>query len=283
MSGADTRVLTEDELGRFCEYLYRRTGMIFGENKRYYIDRRVADRMRATGDADFRAYFDRLRGDAAELEQAINAFTVNETYFYREPHQFACLASDLLPALVQGREPGSRVRILSNPCATGEEPYSIAIWLLENWPMVDAYNIDITGADIDTAALAQARAGFYEPRSLSRLPPHIAEAYFEPDGAGHRLIRDLRESVTFEAANLVDAGAMRALGRFELVFCRNVLIYFDDAARRTVAEHLFDVLVPGGFLLLGHTESMARIDDRFLSRRFRDAVVYQRPAGAEGK
>jgi chemotaxis protein methyltransferase CheR len=272
------RALSEEELERFCEYLYRRTGMTFGENKRYYIDRRIADRMRATQEADFRSYFGRLRSQPGELEQVINAFTVNETYFYREPHQFACMSRSLLPLLVKGREAGSRVRILSDPCSTGEEPYSVAIWLLENWPLVDAYNIEIVGADIDTAALEQAREGWFEPRSLSRLPGALVESYFEPHDSGRRrIIRDLRESVSFTAANLIDGASMSPLGRFDLVFCRNVLIYFDEAARRTAAEHLFHALVPGGYLLLGHTESMGRIDDRFETRRFEDAVVYQRP------
>ena len=271
--------LTEEELERFCEYLYRRTGMSFGESKRYYIDRRVAERMKATGDAEFRDYFGRLRSERGELEHVINAFTINETYFYREAHQFACMSRELLPALVRGREPGSRVRILCNPCATGEEPYSVALWLLENWLLVDAYNIEIVGADVDTAALGLAKEGWYEPRSLSRLPAELVDAYFEPaSGDRRRIIRDLRESVSFTSANLIETASMRALGGFDLVFCRNVLIYFDDAARRTAAEHLYDALVPGGFLLLGHSESMSQIDDRFSLRRFEDAVVYQRSA-----
>ena len=257
MSRADAigRALTEEELERFCEYLYRRTGMTFGESKRYYIDRRVGERMKATGDLDFRDYFGRLRSERGELEQVINAFTVNETYFYREAHQFACMSRELLPALVRAREAGSRVRILCIPCASGEEPYSVALWLLENWPLVDAYNVEIVGADIDTAALGQAREGWYEPRSLSRLSTELVDAYFEPaDGDRRRIIRDLRESVSFTSANLIEAASLRALGQFDLIFCRNVLIYFDDAARRSAAEHLYDALIPGGFLLLGHSE-----------------------------
>ncbi len=106
----------------------------------------------------------------------------------------------------------------------------------------------------------------------------MVDAYFEPaDGERRRIIADLRESVSFATANLIEAASMRALGEFDVAFCRNVLIYFDDAARRTAAEHLYDALIPGGFLLLGHGESMGQIDDRFAVRRFEDAVVYQRP------
>ena len=106
----------------------------------------------------------------------------------------------------------------------------------------------------------------------------MVNAYFEPaDGNRRQIIRDIRESVSFTAANLIEAASMRALGDFDVVLCRNVLIYFDNAARRTAAEHLYDALSPGGFLLLGHSEAMGQVDDRFGVRRFDDAVVYQRP------
>lgn len=277
---AGDQVLTREDLARLCDYIYRRTGMTFGESKRYYIDRRVAERMRATGDGDFRAYFARLRSDPRELQRTVNLFTVNETYFYRELHQLRCLSRTLLPAVVADKAPGDRVRIWSNPCSTGEEAYSIAIWLLENWSMVDAYNIEIVGSDIDTEALEAARRGLYEHRSVSHLPKSVVHAYFEPPAPSYQLIQDLRESVVFTPANLVDRPSMEAQGEFDVIFCRNVLIYFDDASRRTAAELLYDRLKPGGFLLLGHTESMARIDDRFAVRQLEDAIVYQRPEAA---
>jgi len=275
-------LLSADELARFCEYIYRRTGLTFGETKRYYVDRRVAERMAATGDATFAAYFARLRTHDRELEATVNAFTVNETYFYRELHQLRCLSRSLLPEIAARRGPGDRIRIWSAPCSTGEEPYSIAIWLLENWPLVDAYNVEINGSDIDSGALDEARDGRYEARALSRLPREVVEAYFhEPYGGQARtsrqIIADLRESVTYSTVNLIDRASVTAHGQFEVIFCRNVLIYFDEASRRTAAEHLFASLRPGGFLCLGHTESMGRIDDRFVVRRFDDAVVYQRP------
>jgi chemotaxis protein methyltransferase CheR len=254
--------------------------MRFGESRRAYIDRRVAERLAATGEPSFRDWFARLRSDAAELQQAVNLFTVNETYFYREAYQLRCLTRALLPALVAGREAGGRVRLWSNPCSTGEEAYSIALWLLEEWPMVDAFNVEIIGSDIDSLALAAAREGLYQARAVERLPPAVLRDYFRPEGAGWRLIPDLRESVAFHPANLVDRQSMAAQGRFDVIFCRNVLIYFDDASRRTAAELLYDALAPGGFLLLGHAESMQRIDDRFVVRRFEETVVYQRPPDA---
>lgn len=272
------RTLSADDIRRLCEFLYRRTGMIFGESKRYYIERRVAERIAATGVRSFPAYFAHVEIDDGEVEQLINIFTVNETYFYREEHQLQCLSRTLLPSIVQQRKPGDLVRIWSVPCSTGEEPYSIAIWLLENWPIVDAYHIEIVGSDIDTQVLQEAQTGDYGDRALSRLPPDVVERYFEPPRDGHRrIIEDLRESVKFTVANLVDPASVAAQGGFDIVFCRNVLIYFDDASRLLAANNLYDSLHPGGYICLGHTESMSRISKRFDLRRFEDAIVYQRP------
>ena len=272
------RTFTADEIRHLCAFLYQRTGMIFGESKRYYIERRIAERMEATGARSFPAYFSHIEADPGEVEHLINVFTVNETYFYREEHQLHCLGRSLLPSIVATRRPGDLVRIWSVPCSTGEEPYSIAIWLLENWPLVDAYHIEIVGSDIDTRVLDAALSGDYGERALSRLPADVVERYFEPRGDGQRrLIEDLRESVKFTKANLVDTASVAAQGRFDIVFCRNVLIYFDDASRLIAANNLYDALQPGGYICLGHTESMTRISKRFALRRFEDAIVYQRP------
>ena len=271
-------LLSSEDLQRLSDFLYRQTGMLFGESKRYYIERRVADRMATTGSESFSIYFNVLRADAGEREALVNAFTVNETYFYREEHQLACLSRDLMPDLAKSRKPGDKIRIWSAPCSTGEEAYSIAIWLLENWRMVDAYNVEIVGSDIDTQALRAARGGLYGDRALARLPEAVRQAYFEP-AKRHRfqIIDDLRESVSFTSANLIDGPSLKAHGRFDVIFCRNVLIYFDDASRLTATRNLYDRLTPGGYLCLGHTESMSRISDQFVARRFEDAVVYQRP------
>jgi chemotaxis protein methyltransferase CheR len=268
--------LSTDEMRRVAELLYRHTGMTFGEKKRYYVERRIADRMAKLGIGDVRAYLS-LAAAGGEAEQLINAFTVNETYFYREDHQLAALSKAILPEVVRHRKPGDLVRIWSMPCATGEEPYSIAIWLLENWPIVDVYNIEIVGSDIDTAVLEAARAGRFNARSLDRLPPGVVETYFEPEHRHRRkIIDDLRDSVRFTAANLVDQVSVATQGKFDVILCRNLLIYFDDASRLVAADNLYAALNPGGFLCLGHSESMARISDRFTLVRLEDAIVYRR-------
>lgn len=278
MSGPGIPPLSPDDLIRLCEFLYKRTGIQYGESKRFYIERRLTERMSRVGLNRFAEYFGLLRSTGPEVEQLINSFTVNETYFYREEGQLRCLSRSLLPEIVRGRGPGDLVRIWSVPCSTGEEPYSIAIWLLENWRLVDAYNIEIVGSDIDTRVLAEAAVGIYGERALSRLFPELVARYFRSeDGFFKQIIEDLRESVKFTQTNLVDASAMADQGKFDVIFCRNVLIYFDDASRLAASHNLYEALNGGGFICLGHSESMSRISDRFEVRRFEDAIVYQRP------
>jgi chemotaxis protein methyltransferase CheR len=269
--------LSGPELIRLCDFLYRRTGMLFGESKRYYIDRRVAERVVATQSISFAAYFALLVSSPSETEQLINSFTVNETYFYREEHQLRSLSQSLLPSIIANKRPGDRIRIWSVPCSTGEEPYSIAIWLLENWRLVDAYNVEIVGSDIDTAVLRHAEAGEYGQRALSRLSPDIRNAYFQRVDEEHwQIIDDLRESVSFRNANLIDRASVAKEGKFDVIFCRNVLIYFDDAARSLAVGHLRDAMTAGGYICLGHTESMGRISADFKAVRVDDSIVYQR-------
>jgi chemotaxis protein methyltransferase CheR len=276
--------VTGEQLRRLCDFLYRRTGMVFGEAKHYYVDRRIRERIAATGAGSFPVYFDRLRGDArGELEHLVNAFTVNETYFYREDYQLRCLTNDLVARIVAGKPAGGALRVWSVPCSTGEEAYSIALWLLENWPGVDAYDIEIVGSDIDTRALDAAREGIFGKRALQRLPPEAVARYFVAlDAERWQILEDLRRSVRFSPVNLVEAAQTRAEGRFDVIFCRNVLIYFDDASRRIAAENLYESLVPGGYICLGHAESMSRISPLFEVCRFADAIVYQRPPLGEG-
>jgi chemotaxis protein methyltransferase CheR len=285
-SGGGTGI-TDAEFLRFRDFFYRHTGIFFAENKRYYVDKRIEDRIAATDSPSFQSYFALLRAGQGgeEMKQLVSRFTVNETYFYREEHQFRCMSTSLLPAILAGRRRDRPIRIWSVPCSTGEEPYSIAMWLLENWPEVDRYDVEITGSDIDTDALRIAQAGTCGPRALMRLPSAVKARYFEQLAGGHwRLVHALRDSVQFTHVNLVDATQTAAYRGFDIVFCRNLLIYFDDASRRLAVENIYDCLAPGGFVCLGHSESMSRISPLFEVRRFPDAIVYQKPeqTGGEG-
>jgi len=271
--------VTQQEVRRLCEFLYRRTGMSFADNKRYYVDRRLAERIVATKSESFQSYFAILRSDVDhEIEHLVNAFTVNETYFYREEHQLRCMTSNLLDNVIRAKKPGESIRIWSIPCSTGEEPYSIAIWLMENWREVDSYNIEIVGSDIDTRALKAAADGVYGDRALARLSGDVIARYFQKvENNSYRIDPGLRDSIQFTRANLIDASEMALYHSFDIVFCRNLLIYFDDSSRRIAAENLYDCLHPSGYICLGHSETMSRISPLFRVCRFYDAIVYQKP------
>jgi chemotaxis protein methyltransferase CheR len=272
--------ITEADFLKFRDFFYRKTGIFFEESKRYFVDKRLIERIEATGADCFRAYFVALRFEAngAELQQLVNAMTVNETYFFRENYQFDCMVNSMLGEIVTRKRPGERVRIWSVPSSTGEEPYTIAMYLLERWPLIEQYDVEIISSDIDTQVLKSAERGVYSKRSVANLPRAYLNKYFTPDGQdGYVISRDLVNAVEFSHANLTDAADMKRFRNIDLVFCRNLLIYFDDLSRRVAAEAIYDALNPGGFLCLGHSESMSRISSLYSVRRFPDAMVYQKP------
>jgi chemotaxis protein methyltransferase CheR len=280
-----TAHLTQEEVKRLCEFLYRRTGMSFADGRRYYIDRRVVERIAATQSESFRSYFAILRSDTNhEIEHFVNAFTVNETYFNREEHQLRCMTSDLLGNIVRLKHRAETIRIWSIPCSTGEEPYSIAMWLMEHWSEVDSYNIEIVGSDIDTRALKVGAEGIYGERALMRLSRDVVDRYFQPvPDNRYQIHPGLINSVQFTRANLIDSLDMARYREFDIIFCRNVLIYFDDSSRRIAAENLYGCLRPGGYICLGHSETMSRISSLFRVRSFPDAIIYQRPEAYHGE
>ena len=270
--------ISKDDFSRFQEFFYRKTGIQFEDSKRYFVDKRLIERIEATGSRNFRSYFMMLRfeADCDELQILTNLMTVNETYFFREEYQFQCLVNSMLDELTRNRSESTPIRIWSVPSSSGEEPYSIAIYLLEHWPGINTWNVEIISSDIDTAILANARRGHFSPRSVQHLPEAILTKYFKPNGDGYQIDKDLRQSVEFTRVNLMNPADVRAYRGFDVVFCRNLLIYFDDLSRRQAADTFFDALNPGGFLCLGHSESMSRISSLFQVRKFPDSIVYQR-------
>jgi chemotaxis protein methyltransferase CheR len=276
--------ITEADFEKFREFFYRKTGIQFDTTKRYFVDKRLLERIEATGSENFRSYFVKLRfeSNGEEMQALVNAMTVNETYFFREAYQFDCLVNSMLDDIIQRRKPGSRLRIWSIPSSTGEEPYSIALYLLERWPHIDDYEVEILSSDIDTSVLQSAQKGVYSARSVANLPKAYLNKYFKATGDGDWVLsRDIVDAVEFSRVNLSDPNDTRRFRDIDVIFCRNLLIYFDDLSRRIAAEAMYDALRPGGFVCLGHSESMSRISSLFEVRRFPDAMVYEKPLEAK--
>lgn len=279
-AGEEPPVLTSAEFETIVEFIYRKTGMRFTETKRSYVDKRVVERMHATGAERFRDYFMLLRfaPTKGELQRLIDAMTVNETYFLRESYQLDCLVREVLPEIVAERRPGHPIRIWSIPCSTGEEPYSIAITLLDSWADVDSHEVQITGGDIDSSVLERARDGIYGARAFQKMPEQVRNRYFSRvDNENWRIIPEIRRSIDFVGINVTDPQGMQQVRDADVIFCRNMLIYFDEASQRRAVQALYESLAPGGFFFMGHSESMSRMSSSFRPRRFHDAIVYQRP------
>ncbi len=274
--------ISDDEFQKFREFFYRKTGILFEDSKRYFVDKRLLERMTLTASETFRSYFTMLRFQTSgeELQALINAMTVNETYFFREEYQFQCLVNSMLEEIVARRTTNTPIRIWSVPSSSGEEPYSIAIYLLEYWPHLSHWDVEIISSDIDTQILNQARRGLYTPRAVQHLPASLLKKYFQRDGEYYQIGTELRDAVEFTRVNVSDAADMRLHRQFDVIFCRNLLIYFDDLSRKQTAESFYDALNPGGFVCLGHSESMSRISSLFRVRKFPEAIVYQKPWGS---
>lgn len=275
-----SRISAED-VTVFCDFFYKRTGISMDASRRYFIDRRLEERIAATECRSFREYLSlvKFQPGGAEMQALINEMTVNETYFFREDYQFQCLTRRMLDEVADRKDPRrERIRIWSIPCSTGEEPYSIAISILEDWPRASDFDIEIIASDIDSRALDRARQGIYQSRALHRVTQPIRDTYFRQiDKDNWQVVSDLRESIDFNLVNVSSPAQMARMRGIDVIFCRNLLIYFDDLSRRQTAEYFFDALNPGGFVALGHSESMSRISNIFLPRKFPEALVHQRP------
>ena len=271
--------ITEEDFQKFREFFYRKTGIQFDTSKRYFVDKRILERMEATDNPQFRTYFTMLRFQASgeELQILTNLMTVNETYFFREEYQFQCLVNSILPYLVARKKDDKPLRIWAIPSSSGEEPYSIAICLLERWAGIHHHDVEIVASDIDTHILTQARRGLYSDRSVAQLPKEYLHKYFTRTPQGYQISDVLRSAVEFTRVNLSEPADTRPYRQFDVVFCRNLLIYFDDLSRKTAAETFYDALKPGGFICLGHSESMSRISSLYRVRKFPEAIVYQKP------
>jgi chemotaxis protein methyltransferase CheR len=274
--------ISAEEFQKFREFFYRKTGIRYKTSSRYYVDKRILERIEATQSGDFRKYFVLLRFQASceELQILTNRMTVNETYFLREEFQFECLVNSLLPEIIARKTDSRPIRIWSIPSSSGEEPYSIALYLLERWAGIDDWDVEIISSDIDTGILHKARIGRYSDRAVQYVPALWLKKYFIPLGDEYQICESLRQSVGFTQVNLASPADTRAYRGFDIIFCRNLLIYFDDLSRKAAAETFYDALNAGGYLCLGHSESMSRISSLYQVRKFVEAILYQKPLEA---
>lgn len=256
-----------------------KTGISLGLHKRDLVVSRLARRLRSLGLADFRAYVDYLGGDdGTEMVQMINRITTNKTDFFREKHHFEYLTRTLLPDLAAaGEASGKRVlRAWSAGCSSGEEPYSIAITLREFFANRPGWDVKLLATDLDTSILEKASRGEYEAAALEPVPPAPLNKYFERQGRGDdarfSVKPELRSLITFRKFNLMHPEYPIKVP-LDFVFCRNVLIYFEQEDKLAILRKFHKVIKPNGHIFVGHSESLMMAKDLF---RYVATTVYQK-------
>lgn len=255
MNDADFNFVTSE--------LKRRSGIVIGRDKMYLLESRLSPLARKEGleSIDELISVVRNRRDEAKMKQIVDAMTTNETFFFRDKTPFDHLEQVILPSLREAR-PGQRLRILCAACSTGQEPYSIAMMLDQKPELTGGLPVEIVAVDISDRVLDKARAGIYSQFEVQRgLPIRLLMNYFKQDGEVWKLSDSIRSKVSFRNVNLLDP--MSALGKFDVVFCRNVLIYFDLETKRNILKRVADQMNDKSFLLLGAAETVVGVVDNF--------------------
>jgi chemotaxis protein methyltransferase CheR len=253
----NTAELSDRQFRIISGILYDRCGIKLTEGKEGLVKARLAKRLRHLGFANFDQYLDHLKRDSAsgELYTMIDALTTNKTSFFREEEHFHYLRDKILPAV---RQRGGKFRIWSAASSSGEEPYSIALLLKTQWPDIHKYDVKILATDISTRVLEQAKAGVYKADMVSDVPRPILNRFFTASGPAanreYRVNDDVRSLIRFARLNLMEDWPMS--GPFDLIFCRNVMIYFDKETQQRLVRRFWQLLEPEGYLFVGHSESL---------------------------
>lgn len=263
MTDAGEGRMSPEEYGAIAELLRERFGLAFGLDGRSVLERKLRERLLRLRLATFTDYVRYLRGDRgeAELGEAIDLVTVNETYLLREEPQLRAFAEEGVALLGNPR----RLSIWSAGCSTGEEVYSIAISLLET-SRVGAAEIRVVGTDVSRRCIQAARRGVFGASSFRAVTDATRRRWFHERSDGFHAVDELKRTVHFSHLNLLDRGKVALIGTVDAIFCRNVLIYLEDAARDRIVGTFHDVLAPGGLLLLGHSESLLHEQHRSARR-----------------
>ncbi|WP_448556638.1 CheR family methyltransferase [Thalassotalea montiporae] len=263
----DSYQLSSKNFKFICDYVYDSAGIVLGEAKREMLYRRLTRVIRERKLPSFDAYCDLLRSQPEqERTYFINAITTNLTSFYREQHHFDYLAKHEFPKLLNKNRDSKRIRLWSSASSTGEEPYSLGITTHQSFaPVLSQWDIKILATDIDSNVLATAKEGVYTANRVEGISQSIQQKYFKKGtGANEtkvRVIDEVRSLITFKQLNLLHEWPVK--GPFDVIFCRNVIIYFDKATQQDLFARYYELLAPGGLLMLGHSENLGEYQRYF--------------------
>jgi chemotaxis protein methyltransferase CheR len=278
--GLDEPRLAEEDFHVLRDVVNAYCGIDLTAEQRASVERRLRDRLSIVGLEGFGEYVRFLRSDPSarlELEEAVDALTTNETYFFREEYQLRAFRDEVVPILARQAASRRRIAVWSAGCSTGEEVYSIATILLDH-PELAGWDLRVYGSDISKRCLAHARRAIYGPSAFRVTPEATRRRWFVERPDGWMVADRVRQLCHFGHLNLLEPERASAVGRVDAVFCRNVLIYLDGRSRRRVIDLFHERLYPGGILLLGHSESLLNVSTAFELLHLRDDLVYRRPA-----
>jgi chemotaxis protein methyltransferase CheR len=272
--------LSEHELSEIRMLIEERTGIHFDASRERFFSTRVREHLHERGYARGTDLLRAARKTNVEYEALLERLLTQETSFFRYPAVFEAFEKHVLPELHVKkfwRNPRT-LRVWSAGCSTGEEPYSIAITVLDTLSFADAWEVEILATDVGRHALKTAERGIYSGRSISSVNDRQLGAHFSPSDGGHQVKSRIRKIVSFAQMNLASPVYV---GRMDLIFCMNVLIYFSEERRRALVQRFYDALEPGGYLFLGHSESISRTPVKFQAIVLGDCIMYRKPTAEE--
>jgi len=280
MVDEQTIPLPDDVFRLLRDFIHGYCGIYFDDGSKFLLERRLTRRLEQRQLRSFEEYYHFLRYDRKreeELAILVDNLTTNETYFFRESPQLRAFSEEILPELREVLADRKIIRIWSAGCSTGEEPYTIAILLLESGDWWRDWQVEILGSDINQRVLHTARKGVYK-KSAHRVtsPEMLAKYFIEEEKGNYRIADRVRELVSFSYLNLLDPYKTSLISNMDIIFCRNVIIYFDKEAKKKVIESFYEKLRKGGYLLLGHSESLINISNAFALRTLKNDMVYQK-------
>ncbi len=282
-TSSSSSAVTNDGLFELRDLIYEACGIFFPDGKRYFLESRFARRMEAVGVSSYFEYLRYLRQSPQkneEMKKLIEEITTNETSFFRNMPQFQALQTIILPKIVEtkGKAGFKKLKLWSAACSSGEEPYTLAMILNEKLPtLLAGWMFDIHATDINDQVLAKAREGIYGDYALRSTVDYFKNKYFTQQGPNYIITPNLKKYIRFQNLNLYDDSKMVFMKGFDIIFCCNVLIYFDQSSKKKVVQHFFGNLNQGGYLFIGHSESLYGINNDFKLHHFPGGVVYQKP------
>ncbi len=272
--------MSDDTFRLIREFIYQQTGIYFQDNKKYLLEGRLGKRLQVLNLGTFEEYLQMIKYGTRrndELKFFYDAITINETFFFRNEPQFEAFEKTLVPSILANKPGRYKLRVWSAASSSGEEAHTIAMLFLERLkPKYPALELEVVGTDINSTVLDIARKGVYRDYSVRNMPKMYLDKYFKADDGRFTVRDDVRRMVRFEHLNLYDQIRMRQMGTFDIIFCCNVLIYFDAPSKIQVVSNLYDGLNRGGFLFIGYAESLHGISTAFKLENFPKTVAYKK-------